>query len=176
MKFKYFSLLSLMIVLLAGVSTAEGRRVKTTIKIEKNRSKSKEKITSEELPGMRVALTNDTVMGDSLSVSRLKKEITFQGYEKEASSRVETMLVSNHTKYILRGFTIRISYLDLKERLLHSREVTQGCVIPPGETRKIDIKSWDPQNSYYYYLGNEPRRVATPYKVSIEAETLWLEN
>ena len=53
----------------------------------------------------------------------------------------------------------------MKGRMLHSRIVELDCEVPPEESRKFDITSWDKQHTYYYYLGNEPKKVATPFQV-----------
>ena len=51
----------------------------------------------------------------------------------------------------------------MKQRMLHSRDYDIKCLIPSKQTRKIDIPTWDKQKTYYYYLGNKPKKIATPY-------------
>lgn len=94
------------------------------------------------------------------------KGCSFAGYDKEANSNKESFLIVNSTDHEILGFCVRIDYLDMKGRMLHSRIVEEKCDVPPHEARRIDIKSWDTQHTYYYYLGNEPKRVATPFQVS----------
>lgn len=101
--------------------------------------------------------------------------ILFSGYEKEVGSSRETLLVSNKTQTVLSGIEMQITYLDMSGRMLHSRKVTVKCSIPPSETRMVDFPTWDKQKTYFYYLGNEPRKVATPYKVEVEPVAYWIE-
>ena len=93
------------------------------------------------------------------------KKIDFSGYDKEPYSSVESFILTNPTDRTLLFFKVKIDYLDMKGRMLHSRIVELDCEVPPQESRKFDIASWDKQHTYYYYLGNEPKKVATPFQV-----------
>lgn len=101
--------------------------------------------------------------------------ISFAGYEKEASASRETVLVVNKTDFAVRGIHLVITYKDMKGRMLHSRKIQKNCHIPAKETRMIEIPTWDKQKTYYYYLGNAPRKVATPYKVEVAALSYWID-
>ncbi len=95
-------------------------------------------------------------------------ELTFSGYDKPLMSRKETFLVTNHYSDTVRSITVRINYLDLSGRQLHSANSTLECDIPPGQTRSLAKKSWDLQQTYYYHLGKKPRTAGvTPYTVTI---------
>lgn len=94
--------------------------------------------------------------------------IIFSGYDKTLTSTKESVLVSNRLEAPVESVRIRIDYLDAKGRMLHSRTVTLKTDVPPGETRKLDFRSWDNQQTYFYCLGPEPRRTATPYSVKIK--------
>lgn len=153
------------------LQSAEGKKIKNSFKIEKS-DKTKSKSQMSGFPGKEISFI------DTLSNRQDLKELEkcgFAGYEKEAHSNKESFILINGSDKTILAFKLRIDYLDIKDRMLHAREVQQMCVVPPGETRRFDIKSWDTQHTYYYYLGNEPKKVAIPYKVSISPISLWID-
>ena len=145
--------------------TADARKIKNTFRIEKNSERNstagKVKIEGREL--------NSDNLPEDL------KKCSFSGYDKEATSSRESFIVSNPSEKILTGFKVKINYLDMQGRMLHSRIVEESCIVPPGESRRIDIKSWDTQHVFYYHLGNEPRRVATPFQVEFKPVSFFIE-
>lgn len=157
--------ISLVVLLFMGSEQVGAKKIKNSFKIEKESTlKSSKKVLPE---GERIDLTD--------SINSPGPGCKFSGYDKEVSSGMESFILTNPGEKTITGFQARIDYLDMKGRMLHSRIVEERCYVPPGESRRIDIKSWDPQHMYYYYLGNEPRRVATPFKVEIRPEALWVE-
>lgn len=128
-----------------------------------------EKVTERKNSGGKKKRKVIYVAQDSL----LKDSIRFTGYDKPVNTSKETLHVVNNTGHDIRKVGIRVTYLDLNDRMLHSRDTESECNIPCGETRLISVVTWDRQYTFYYYLGPEPRRVATPYKVEISL--LWIE-
>lgn len=171
--FFVFSLL----LLVSGLFPTEmsGRKVKNTFKVEKTPKDSK--VPGTHIPGRRLEISSEPL--EDGNGGKLEEDspmaISFSGYEKETNSDNESFIIVNGSDQVLTGFEARIEYLDITDRMLHSREVKERCHVPPGEARKMDIRSWDRQRSYYYYLGNEPRKVATPYKVVIVPIAYWIE-
>lgn len=154
---------------------SEAKKIKSALKVEKETKTVKNK---NSVIGGREILVDDSgwVPGEEAdSLTLMLRNISFAGYEKECNSSKESFLMHNPTDETIVGFLIKIDYYDLKNRMLHSRKVKEDCYIPPGEARKLDIKSWDQQHSYYYYLGNEPKKVATPYKVAFTPISYWIE-
>lgn len=100
--------------------------------------------------------------------------MSFSGYDKQATSTIESFLLTNKSGYDISGIKVRIYYKDMKGRMLHSRDVSKKCNVRSGETQKLDVSTWDKQKSYYYYLSNEPRRVSTPYQVDIQPLAFWI--
>lgn len=49
------------------------------------------------------------------------------------------------------------------------------CDIPDGQTRKVDIPTFDRQHSFYYRLSQSPRRQASPFDVPIRILSLMLD-
>ena len=163
---------------------ADGKRIKTrlNVKTEKTSSASaKKKASADSLARKAEAwkkISADKeisvkVSEDSVVMFR-PETITFAGYDKQATSLRETFHIINSSQLTLRKVEFEITYKDMQGRMLHKRTATVGCYIPPGETRKADTKTWDSQNSFYYYLSNPPRRVATPYQVEIRPLNFWL--
>lgn len=113
------------------------------------------------------------LLHDSIELALYVDSLRFSGYDKPLTASKETFLITNSSKTDIKKVGIRITYLDLKNRMLHSREATVSAEVPANETRIVSIPSWDTQHSYFYYLGQEPKRVATPYKVKIDL--LWIE-
>ena len=143
------ALLSLIIVLTA--LSAYPRRQQTTI---------------------RGRLTSTTeavrsVPADTIT-SGLDSILSFAGYDKPLTASRETMHVSNLSDSLtVTSITFEITYLDHKERQLHKRTVTIHYEIPPQQTVMVGFPTWDTQRSFYYRLGAQPRRRATPYTVAL---------
>ncbi|MDE5874059.1 MAG: hypothetical protein K2H15_00315, partial [Muribaculaceae bacterium] len=173
----------------AAVLPADGyaRRVRQSLKVtstsssskggkKKSDSQPKDSDTTAGVKWIKVTPDSCTLIPAGADSTLLfdPKSVSFAGYDKQATSRTETFHVVNRSGAGLRKVKLRIIYKDMKGRMLHSRDVAAYCNVPPGETRKIDIPTWDKQFSFYYHLGNEPRRVATPYKVEIQPLIFWL--
>lgn len=68
-----------------------------------------------------------------------------------------------------------MNYLTLDSTQIHRAWREIDCDIEPGKTEKIDVKSWDTQKSFYYYLSDAPKyRRATPYTVIFDPVTIYL--
>lgn len=142
------------------------KKIKNSFRIEKD-SKKKAK-PAEELPGREITLADSLSLKGDPEVTTLLTQLLecgFAGYDKEPNSNNESFILINKSERPIIGYKVRIDYMDMKGRMLHSRTIEEACLVPPGETRRFDIKSWDTQRTYYYYLGNAPKRVATPFQV-----------
>ena len=65
---------------------------------------------------------------------------------------------------------VTIDYTDMAGRQLHRRTVAIACDIPPQQTRRLDIPSWDSQCVYYYHATQPHRRTltaASPYRIAL---------
>ena len=149
----------------------DGKKIKTGFSIHKEKKDTKTKKNSIA-GGNNESWGAEIVLGDSLSQGEI---INFAGYEKEINSSKETFLIQNKSSENFTGYNVRIVYLDMQDRMLHARSISGKCYVPAGETRKVDISSWDNQHTYYYYLGNEPKKVAIPYKVKFVPLSVWIE-
>lgn len=170
-----YLIISFYVMIMSSMSL-EAKKIKNSFKIEKKESSSnKNNIIIE---GLEINLSDSIIAIEpqySDLVPQLQKCV-FAGYDKEISSNIESFILVNPTSKTITGFDVKIDYLDMQGRMFHSREVKKGCNVPPGESRRIDIGTWDKQHTYYYYLGNQPRRVATPFQVSFHPVSYWVED
>lgn len=158
---------------LGGGVLMHGRKVKTSYKVEKPRKEVTRPVKISE--GVEITSENSDKVFPGLEWNELLKNVGFSGYDKEVNSNQESFIVTNGSPWELTGFRVNIEYQDLKGRMLHSRLLTVPCDTPSGESRKLDISAWDTQHTYYYYLGNEPKKVATPFKVVFHPEAFWVK-
>jgi len=101
--------------------------------------------------------------------------LRFSGYDKPANANRETFLATNLSlSDTVCNMEVEIEYSTMDHRQLHKRKVMISCMIPPGETRMLEIRTWDRQNSYRYYRSREGRSAAVPYTVSISPLRCWL--
>lgn len=168
---KLIILLSALIIL---CPLGEAKKIRNSFRIDKTEDSGKDVTKIGGVPFV-LADTMYCSQGDHDSILISLKEVVFAGYDKEPNSSLESFILVNPSKHAITGYEVRIDYLDMQGRMLHSRTVKNSCMVPAGETRRFDLKSWDPQHTYYYYLGNEPKRVATPFKVAFYPLTIWIE-
>lgn len=152
----------------------QAKKIKSSYKIEKTSEKSSQchfEGKEIELQNLKMENCQDSTIKTG---ERTLFSISFVGYDKEPNSNRESFLMVNPTDFCVTGFKVRIDYLDMKGRMLHSREIAEPCFIPDKETRRVDIKTWDTQHTYYYYLGNVPKKVATPFQVRFTPLSYWI--
>lgn len=110
----------------------------------------------------------DTVAADNTMVR-------FSGYEKTLRSNRETLFVTNLLDSCeIAAVYFTISYFDAAGRLLHKSPRRHTITVPPGETRRADLPSWDRQFTFYYAGSPVPRVSAIPYTIKIRPDTLIL--
>ena len=132
------------------------------LSMEARKQRLRLKATSEKSNEEKSIKDTNSLLMDSLA-NVYSDSIRFSGFDKIASSKKESVFVSNNSLLLL-----TISYHDLEGRQLHSQTVKINTDLPAGETRKIDFPSFDTQGAFYYYKSNAPRRRATPFKVKIQ--------
>lgn len=101
-------------------------------------------------------------------------QVSFSGFEKPQSSSLESFFITNSTDRILSGVTLYIEYLDAEGRQLHKRFLRLSCDVPPGETRRAELKSWDKQNTFYYRDSAPSRRQGASFTVRFDPVAYWL--
>lgn len=110
------------------------------------------------------AVRADTIKGEALAC------FTVTGYEKPLRSARETLLVHAASEApAINAILLRIEYIDMTGRQLHSREVAVPTDVAAGQTRMLTFRSWDVNKVFYYHLNRPPRTSAqgTPYTVRV---------
>lgn len=144
---KLFIIPILLIILPLSVSARKtGYRLPT-------KETDKEKRAQKEAGTFRVSISDDTLSMYS------RRNIIFSGYEKKLQSTRESFFITNHTDRVILSVELSIEYLTPDGRQLNRKFHRIDCHIPPGETRAVDIKSWDTQRAFYY-LPSEPERAS----------------
>lgn len=114
------------------------------------------------------AASAPAVVYDTLTVTPGDTLIRVSGYSKPLRATRESMFVTSRAADDIVAVELSISYLDLKGRTLHERTLWRRVIIPPGQTRKVDIPSWDPTQTFFYHRGPRPRTDGvTPYDVRV---------
>lgn len=127
----------------------------------------------------RVADTAAPLHADADTVMvPLPGSVALSGYDKTLNASRESLFVTNNGDATLAWMSVTIDYLDHAGRQLHRRSLPVACDIPPGQTRRIDIPSWDRQG-VYFYRDSEPRRrvtaAASPYTVTLSVDSVGLK-
>ncbi len=120
-----------------------------------------------------IAYTKENQYADTIT-DHTSKLVRFCGYEKTLRTSRETIFIENLCDSTISSISFTINYLDSDKRQIHQRKIRHKTDIPPRQARRIDIKSWDTQKSYYYIHGDKPRKSATPYDITIFPDTLFI--
>ncbi|MDE6097764.1 MAG: hypothetical protein K2G24_02640 [Muribaculaceae bacterium] len=100
--------------------------------------------------------------------------VSGSGFEKTLRSSIESVFLTNHTDDTVRKVCLDIEYLDTNGRQLHRRNEHFSVEIPPKSTRRLEFRSFDRQNVFYYHLSSRPRTRsnATPFKVRLRVDSI----
>ena len=145
-------LLALMLIALC-VNTMDAR-TKTTRK----------NLRSLEVP-VAVMESDDGLLPDSLDGVD-PNAVSLKGYSKRASDAKESFFITNNTKQRMSAVRLLLRYTTMQGEMLTQRTVTVPVSLKPGETKLVEVKSFDVQRLFYYYAGPQPRKQATPFKVA----------
>lgn len=102
---------------------------------------------------------------DSSNREKIAGKLNFVGYDKKTGSAKETFFVDNGTDINISSFELEISYYNSAGKQIHKRKVEINQVIPAGESRMVDIPSWDTQKSFHYVKSTASSKGSTPYTV-----------
>lgn len=157
-------------VIIAVVTvSAAGRRVRVKHKIDSRKS------SLEIVMAVEAKLSHMTP--DSIGWKDAADKISFYGFDKTVNSNKESLFVVNGLDSCdVVGMTLDVTYLDMKGRQLHRRDVERDCDIPSGETRRIDFPTWDTQKAFYYHKSSAPKKQATPFNVKVSLKSLRITN
>lgn len=145
-------LLSVLLILLC-VSTLDAR-TRTTRK----------NLQTLEVPVVALD-ADDSLLADSLTLLD-PGAVSLKGYSKRASDAKESFFITNHTEHRMSAVRLLLRYTTMNGEMLTQRTVNIPVNLKPGETKLVEVKSFDVQRLFYYYAGPKPRKQATPYKVA----------
>lgn len=146
--------LSALLLLLVAGTLDMGARVRSTRK----------NLRSTEVP-VAVLDTVDGLLPDTLMTVD-PAAVTIKGFAKRASDSKESFFITNNTRHRMSAVRLLMRYTTMNGELLTQRSVTVPVSLKPGETKLVEVKSFDVQRLFYYYAGPQPRKQATPFKVS----------
>lgn len=101
-------------------------------------------------------------------------QVVFTGFDKKRGSAKESFFIINKTDRVLTGVSLFIDYRTPDGRQLTRRFIKLSCSIPPGETRKADIDTWDTQRSFYYVKSVQGKKGGNPFEVVFDPIAYWL--
>jgi len=107
----------------------------------------------------------DSLLPDSL-MQVDPNAVSVKGYSKRASDSKESFFITNNTAHRMSAVRLLLRYTTMTGELLTQRQVNVPVSLKPGETRLVEVKSFDVQRLFYYYAGPQPRKQATPFKVA----------
>lgn len=98
-----------------------------------------------------------------------RDSLQITGFDKQLRSKRETMFVTNSTSRQIHSIALKIDYYDMQDYMLHSATHSACLDIPAGETRQLEVPSFDRTDRFYYHESPVPTRAqqATPFKVKI---------
>ena len=93
-------------------------------------------------------------------------DVTIKGFSKRASDTKESFFITNNTARRMSAVRLLLRYTTISGEALTERAVTIPVSLKPGETKLVEVKSFDVQRLFYYYAGPQSRKQATPFKVA----------
>ncbi len=149
------------------------RKIKTSLRSGKSKKKNSKETQKSDLPKKESSASSIfELCNDSTEINLLKRNITFSGYDKSASSAYESLCITNSSDRAISEIILDITYTDLSGRMIHRREVTQSIEIPPGETRTISFRHYDRQKTLYFKRSTPPRKGGMPYDIKIRLKDI----
>lgn len=142
------------------VSVAESRKVNLKLKDPAK--------TASAMRQKSEAKSNHEINRDSTYLAHYLPFISISGYDKSVNSASESFFLTNRSDETLREIEIEITYKALDGRMIHKATYRLDCVVPGGETRQLEVKTFDKQKTFYYAKSNPPRKRATPFEVEIK--------
>ena len=150
-KVKIFSVFSTIILSALLCPIFKAQRVSTQINIEKHESSINRNYTKIDIP--------------NADDNTITNQLFFFGFDKPLNSSYESFFITNSLDKDIVGLDLEIEYLTTDSLPLHKRVVNIECNLRKKETKRVDIKSWDKQKSFYFHKNSKPRKQATPFIV-----------
>ena len=136
----------------------------STISVDARVRTTRKNLRTAEVP-VAVMEVADSLMADSL-LQVDPNAVSLKGYSKRASDSKESFFITNNTKHRMSAVRLLLRYSTMTGEMLTQRTVTVPVSLKPGETKLVEVKSFDVQRLFYYYAGPQPRKSATPFQVA----------
>ena len=133
-------------------------------------------VSARKLPHIKRIQEIRTERTDTITDPRIDA-VRFSGYEKTNQSTRETFFITNNLggDSTIVAVELTLTYFDADGNQLHERTETVCCILPPGETRAVSLRSWDANHAFHYYLSPSPaRRQSSPFSVRSRLRRLFL--
>lgn len=155
-----------LIAILLSALTADGKKIGFRLAAKESKDEKTGQITAGSF---RIDDSSDySESGYSLD------QISFSGFDKKLNSSTESFFVTNSTNRILTAIMLSIEYLTPDGRQLDKKYHEIKCNIPPGNTRKLDVRSWDTQHSFYYVKSAPAKASGSPFIVRFSPQAFYL--
>lgn len=138
--------------------------VLATAGLEARTRTTQKNLHTSEIPVAMVE-AGDELLPDSLGQVD-PNAVSLKGFSKRASDSKESFFVTNNTRQRMSAVRLLLRYTAMNGEMLTQRAVTVPVSLMPGETKLVEIKSFDVQRLFYFYAGPKPRKQATPFKVA----------
>lgn len=135
------------------------------------------KVDDKAMSGQAEVASKTVADGVVMEGPEVSGALRLFGYDKPHNANKESVFVTSRlANDTVKSITVEIEYLTSpSETLLHTRTVVLPCVLPPGESRRLQFPSWDSTHTFYYYR-TPPARTPnlTPYRVRLLPVSLTL--
>lgn len=102
-------------------------------------------------------------------------QLRFFGFDKRPRSSKESFFITNNTDRTLLGIELSVQYLAIEGEELTARTLRIVCNVPSGATRKIDLDSWDRQQSFHYVKSKRGKADTTPFQIRFTPHRFYLQ-
>ncbi|MDE7402814.1 MAG: FxLYD domain-containing protein [Muribaculaceae bacterium] len=143
---------------------------KNTLKLKTEKQSSESAEDKKMVRGSFMVASQCTDCNNGYTLDQIK----FFGYDKPAKSNKESFFLTNMTDRTLSGVSIYITYYAADGRMLHRRFAKLQESIPPGETRKLEIPSWDKNHSFRFAGSQDTRSKGAAYTVTFDPVAYYL--
>lgn len=109
-----------------------------------------------------VALSVHATSKDTVNALRMVS------YEQTWLDRQGTLALKNNTKHTIYNVRYRLTYFDMKGNPMDYKDFYTEIEIAPGMTKKVNVKGYECDRNYSYYLSEACPSYPKKFKVSYE--------
>ena len=109
-----------------------------------------------------VALSVHATSKDTVNALRMVS------YEQTWLDRQGTLALKNNTKHTIYNVRYRLTYFDMKGNPMDYKDFYTEIEIAPGMTKKVNVKGYECDRNYSYYLSEACPSYPKKFKISYE--------